>query len=239
MTFPNDFWMHPKVAPLPIEAKWTFVEMNGYSRMQDLDGRIPGVMAERLWSPDVLAVLVGSHPDRPLVVREGEDYVIRDYAEHQQTTAERDELSRKRSAAGARGRAKQLSGNDGASVGQVPGQIWAETETETETNSSSTKKRERATRGSRLTPDWLPSADSVAKAKTDAPHVDHKAEHASFVDYWVAVPGARGLKLDWEATWRNWMRRKETDLVSKGGRVSPEERARRTLALASNLKELQ
>jgi hypothetical protein len=28
----------------------------------------------------------------------------------------------------------------------------------------------------------------------------------AFRDYWVAVPGARGRKLDWEATFRNWVR---------------------------------
>ena len=90
MTFPNDFWMHPKIAPLSTEAKWTFVEMNGYSRMQDLDGRIPAPMATRLWAAEVLAELVGSHLERPIVVLEDGVYVIRDYARHQQTTADRD-----------------------------------------------------------------------------------------------------------------------------------------------------
>ena len=32
----------------------------------------------------------------------------------------------------------------------------------------------------------------------------------AFVDYWRAVPGARGVKLDWPATWRNWLRRERT-----------------------------
>ena len=27
------------------------------------------------------------------------------------------------------------------------------------------------------------------------------------MDYWTAAPGQRGVKLDWNATWRNWMRR--------------------------------
>lgn len=31
-----------------------------------------------------------------------------------------------------------------------------------------------------------------------------------FRDYWVAVPGAKGVKLDWLATWRNWVRRAKT-----------------------------
>ena len=27
-----------------------------------------------------------------------------------------------------------------------------------------------------------------------------------FRDYWIGVPGARGTKLDWPATWRNFVR---------------------------------
>ena len=27
------------------------------------------------------------------------------------------------------------------------------------------------------------------------------------MDYWCAKPGADGTKLDWEATWRNWLRK--------------------------------
>jgi len=38
------------------------------------------------------------------------------------------------------------------------------------------------------------------------PDVDVLEETQKFRDYWVAAPGARGVKLDWEATWRNWMR---------------------------------
>jgi hypothetical protein len=30
---------------------------------------------------------------------------------------------------------------------------------------------------------------------------------AEFLDYWIAQPGQRGVKTDWPATWRNWVRR--------------------------------
>lgn len=29
---------------------------------------------------------------------------------------------------------------------------------------------------------------------------------AEFKDYWIAIPGQRGTKLDWSATWRNRVR---------------------------------
>jgi len=32
------------------------------------------------------------------------------------------------------------------------------------------------------------------------------AEFAQFADYWRSQPGQKGIKLDWFATWRNWVR---------------------------------
>lgn len=38
--------------------------------------------------------------------------------------------------------------------------------------------------------------------------IDHRhPEWARFLDHWRAQPGQRGVKLDWGATWRNWIRR--------------------------------
>lgn len=42
-------------------------------------------------------------------------------------------------------------------------------------------------------------------------HLDLDGITAGFVDYWLGVPGAKGVKLDWPATWRNWVRRKAED----------------------------
>lgn len=36
--------------------------------------------------------------------------------------------------------------------------------------------------------------------------IDGRIEHEKFMDYWRAKPGAMARKLDWPATWRNWMR---------------------------------
>lgn len=35
---------------------------------------------------------------------------------------------------------------------------------------------------------------------------DARAEAANFADFWAAKPGADACKLDWRATWRNWVR---------------------------------
>jgi hypothetical protein len=62
-------------------------------------------------------------------------------------------------------------------------------------------------RGSRLPADWLPSCalrDWLDEMGFDSFWVK---EFEVFKDYWKAVPGKAGVKLDWDATFRNWMRK--------------------------------
>ncbi|WP_447639558.1 helix-turn-helix domain-containing protein [Pandoraea norimbergensis] len=64
-------------------------------------------------------------------------------------------------------------------------------------------------RGARLPKDWLlPKTwgDWALKEQPTwtADHVRRIAE--KFRDYWVAIPGTKARKSDWEATWRNWVR---------------------------------
>lgn len=63
-----------------------------------------------------------------------------------------------------------------------------------------------ARHGTRLPPDWQPPQDQIARIERELPQVDWRAETEKFRDYWIAQPGQRGVKLDWPATWRNWMR---------------------------------
>jgi len=42
-----------------------------------------------------------------------------------------------------------------------------------------------------------------------------------FKDYWSSVPGSKGTKLDWFATWRNWVRnQKKAAAPTKDGKMS-------------------
>ena len=65
----------------------------------------------------------------------------------------------------------------------------------------------KVTKGSRLNPDWKPSETMLAYAAANRPDVNALAEAENFRDYWIAKAGAGGVKLDWEATWRTWIRR--------------------------------
>lgn len=63
-------------------------------------------------------------------------------------------------------------------------------------------------RGHRL-PDDFTVTEAMAKWAREKAPLCGLADHEAFCDYWRAVPGARGRKLDWEKTWRNWMRREQ------------------------------
>ncbi len=61
-------------------------------------------------------------------------------------------------------------------------------------------------RGSRLPEDWtLPDTDRQW-ALREKPGLDVDLEAAKFRDYWVGRSGKDATKLDWTATWRNWVR---------------------------------
>ncbi len=40
-------------------------------------------------------------------------------------------------------------------------------------------------------------------------------EWETFIDYWKSVAGQKGVKLDWKATWRNWIRKVNKDIKRK------------------------
>lgn len=77
-------------------------------------------------------------------------------------------------------------------------------------------------RGTRLDERWVPEDALIAQMRDECPGVDLRAEHRVFVDYWIAQPGQKGVKADWDATWRNWMRRKAADV--RPGRAAPPSR---------------
>jgi hypothetical protein len=61
-------------------------------------------------------------------------------------------------------------------------------------------------RGSRLAQDWFLSKSMGDWATQERPDLDVRQAAEQFKDYWVAQAGQKGVKLDWDATWRNWIR---------------------------------
>ena len=63
----------------------------------------------------------------------------------------------------------------------------------------------KTSRGSRLPDNWTPG-DAGAAYATDL-GLEPNQVFQNFRDYWIAAPGAKGLKADWAATWRTWCRK--------------------------------
>lgn len=64
--------------------------------------------------------------------------------------------------------------------------------------------------GTRLPDGWFPSrTDANLRTERESGLNDRELQDAldNFRDYWAAQPGQRGRKADWDATWRNWVRR--------------------------------
>jgi len=70
-------------------------------------------------------------------------------------------------------------------------------------------------RGARLTLVDLPGDWGLWCAQ-ERPDLDAARTWDSFRDYWIAQPGAKGVKADWLATWRNWVRRETAPTTGRG-----------------------
>jgi len=94
-----------------------------------------------------------------------------------------------------------------------------DTDTDTEPNSKGSKKKKTVVgdaqakpspkKGTRLPENFnLTKSEAEWSLKEQATwDIDHlKLELEKFRDYWIAQPGQKGVKTDWKATWRNWVR---------------------------------
>jgi len=81
------------------------------------------------------------------------------------------------------------------------------TDTDTDTIKEEPKGSYKRT-GNRLAANWVPSERDIAFAASIgmAPEAIQR-EADQFRDYWISKTGKDATKLDWEATWRGWVRR--------------------------------
>lgn len=84
------------------------------------------------------------------------------------------------------------------------------------------EKRERGKTkrvGTRLPDDWSPSAADIEFCQTERPDLEVAITAARFKDYWISKPD--GLKLNWSATWRNWVRNEKAGQTRKASGALP------------------
>jgi hypothetical protein len=74
--------------------------------------------------------------------------------------------------------------------------------------------KEKAQRGSRLTNDMEFPKEWAEFCVQERPDLNTLQTFLGFKDYWIAQPGQKGVKLDWSATWRNWVRNQKAQKLN-------------------------
>ncbi|QIK63810.1 hypothetical protein G7068_11890 [Leucobacter viscericola] len=216
----DQFGSDPKVMRIPRAERHSclglWLQAGVWSAQHLTDGRVPDYMLDELGA-DV------SHRDRLVTVglwiETGDGIAFNDWSDYQPSRA--DILAAREK---ERLRKEAYRQKMAENKGQSPGGTQKDSDAghqqvsghpdPTRPDPAPIKEVAKATstRGARITADWLPSKDDVAAISEQCPGLDTQAEHLVFIDYWIGVAGARGVKLDWSATWRNWMRKKFKEL---------------------------
>lgn len=105
----------------------------------------------------------------------------------------------------------------------------AEAEAEADTGSAAESKAVGEQKPTRFQEKALPKEWELF-ATRERPELNPAGVFEQFKDYWAAVPGVKGRKLDWFATWRNWVRTQKTTGGKGNGKFDPHAYSRGKLA---------
>lgn len=133
----------------------------------------------------------------------GERVKLPDFHKHNGTEAKKKAVTQKRVERHRTRNAPALHGGNGKSVTRPrPDQ--------TRPDHIKERARAEAARASRLPLAWLISPELLAWTRKEKPGWDDPRiakVTAQFKDHWKAKGGKEGARLDWDATWRTWVRR--------------------------------
>ena len=231
-----DFWVDEGVVSVGPFARLLFIGLwqmacdNGHIKDRPRKIKLSILPEDQVRIDDLLAELVEAH----LIEREGGWIMVPNLSKHQRIdrryflTCDRDgctkpdpftdetDTSTAPATTGTR-RGHALPRDEGEGEGEGEGEVipvvtsvGANSATDVAPPTRSAPKR-----GTRLPADFKPSEKSRQIALTECPGIDLLREHSRFVDYWTGLSGQKAVKVDWDATWRNWMRRAADDLKGK------------------------
>lgn len=217
--------MSRKVIRIPRERRATalglWVLAGAWSSHELTDGHVPGYAVDEWADPDVAADLVKVG----LWDAVDDGYQFHDWEDYNPDAKSEKAKNQAKSAGGKRGNHERWHVKRGVQVPdceycqEVPSAAPSTSiatrslpDRSSESGANPPKpipnKRESArSRGTRLPDDWTPDDDLKRWTSENCPGLHGPTTAAKFRDYWHSVPGAKGVKLDWEATWRNWCRR--------------------------------
>lgn len=204
----DGFHGHPKVLDLSIAAVGLWTLAGSWASKYLTDGHVTHRAIARLGgSSDLAAELV----EAGLWLDVDEGFQFKDWDEYQPL---KDDVESERDAARERMRKRRrtakglFEGSSGEQPPNVQENFERSSSTPTHPDPSPSSKeldvpRKRATR---IPEPFIVNGAMREWAAANAPNVDVNTATAKFVDYWRAKSGRDATKLDWVATWRNWLR---------------------------------
>jgi hypothetical protein len=199
----NGFPEHPKTIELSDKAFRQLVEAWCYCSRNLNDGYLTKSQFLKFFSAKSRGELLAVG-----FVREEENqYVMHDYLEHQQSAKQVADLRERRRMAGSKGGKAKANGLASAKQmpEQTPSKPLPDTDTDTDLDTTPPKGGVARKRASRLQEDFQVTPEMKQWAAGKAPSIDLGLETEKFVNYWGAKSGKDATKLDWVATWRNWI----------------------------------
>lgn len=201
----SDLGTHPKIVRISSALKADRLRVVGGLHavwclfdVHSVDGKLEG------YTPDALDDLIGWSGFSAAMIAvdwlesDGESLTTPGFDEHNGQSAKRraQEAERKRCAR----LESELSASDADKL------RTREEKRREEKEKKEPKSKAESARASRLPADWHPTDVEVEFCKTERPDLRPSIVATRFFDYWIAQPGAKGRKVDWSATWRNWVR---------------------------------
>jgi hypothetical protein len=199
----NGFPEHPKAFELSDKAFRQLIEAWCYCSRNLNDGQLTNAQFLKLFSAKSRKELLTVG----FVKASGFGYEMHDYLEHQQSAEEVENRRTARAMAGSKGGKAKANGLASAKQmqEQTPSKPVADTDTDTDTDTTPPKGGVSRKRASRIREDFEVTPEMRLWASNKAPNTDLGLETEKFINFWVAKSGKDATKLDWVATWRNWI----------------------------------
>lgn len=140
-----------------------------------------------------------------IILRDGFITNNRFEKQHEKEKKEREKLSENGAKGGEKSAEKRADLNENNDLAEKG--LEEKTKPNPETRDQIEKKEPKGSsqKGTRIG-DWSPGDDGIAYAKQHGlSESQAKFEIEKFRNYFLAAPAQKGVKLDWPATWRNWV----------------------------------
>ena len=204
-------------------AHLTLAEDGAYNRLLRLCWRTPGcsIPAEKEWIYRRLRAL--SDDDRAVIDTVLDEFFTIESGRcsnarlTKEWVAANEAYERRKNAGSKGGKAKSLKTLASASSNAVA--LTKQPEPEPEPVKKEEPKGSSKKRGSRLSEDWqLPKAWGKWAVSEGLDEISVRREADKFRDYWISAPASKAVKVEWQAVWRNWVRKVLDDRRSKPSR---------------------